>query len=293
MEYHQDNFPEGFDPIDSVLSLGGPALPQLPFVDQICGTDVHSHVVGGEVTAVDESAFTGSGFTVNANDILDSLCYNVIHSDLDHHQAQSISLPAAPISLPAEQLHPVQTPPDPPHSLQPVGAVQQRQNQHGQQRLHLKRMDNGVEESNALAHLMSDEELSSLNIKDLNRKLKERGLGKDAIEKLKQRRRTLKNRKYATDCREKKDTEVHTLEEDKDGETNTIQSIEQENEGLRDHINEMKTRYKIFQKYAREKNIKLKPRNIPEEYVGTAAVGTGTEQEMYTPPPSVDDESFN
>ena len=35
--------------------------------------------------------------------------------------------------------------------------------------------------------------------KDLNRKLKERGLPKETIEKLKQRRRTLKNRKYATE----------------------------------------------------------------------------------------------
>merc|ERR1719167_1696414 len=111
--------------------------------------------------------------------------------------------------------------------------------------------------------VMSDEELSSLNIKCLNRKLKEKGLSKEAIEKLKQRRRTLKNRKYATDCREKKDTEVHTLEEDKDGETIGIQSIEQENEGLRDHINEMKTKFRIYQKYARENNIKLKQRNIP------------------------------
>ena len=57
-------------------------------------------------------------------------------------------------------------------------------------------MDN---EDNAYGHLMSDEELSSLNIKDLNRKLKEKGLSKEAIEKLKQRRRTLKNRKYATE----------------------------------------------------------------------------------------------
>ncbi len=46
---------------------------------------------------------------------------------------------------------------------------------------------------------MTDEELSSLNIKDLNRKLKERGLPKATIEKIKQRRRTLKNRKYATE----------------------------------------------------------------------------------------------
>ena len=46
---------------------------------------------------------------------------------------------------------------------------------------------------------MTDEELSNLNIKDLNRKLKEKGLNKETIEKLKQRRRTLKNRKYATE----------------------------------------------------------------------------------------------
>ena len=46
---------------------------------------------------------------------------------------------------------------------------------------------------------MSDNELSSLNIIDLNRKLKEKGLSKEMIEKVKQRRRTLKNRKYATE----------------------------------------------------------------------------------------------
>ncbi len=47
--------------------------------------------------------------------------------------------------------------------------------------------------------VVTDDELASLNIKDLNRKLKEKGLNKDLIEKLKQRRRTLKNRKYATE----------------------------------------------------------------------------------------------
>ena len=47
--------------------------------------------------------------------------------------------------------------------------------------------------------VISDEDLASLNIKDLNRLLKEKGLSKDTIEKLKQRRRTLKNRKYATE----------------------------------------------------------------------------------------------
>ena len=47
--------------------------------------------------------------------------------------------------------------------------------------------------------IITDDELAALNIKDLNRKLKERGLPKATIEKLKHKRRTLKNRKYATE----------------------------------------------------------------------------------------------
>ena len=56
-----------------------------------------------------------------------------------------------------------------------------------------------MEDTNQYGSIVSDDELASLNIKDLNRKLKERGLPKETIEKLKQRRRTLKNRKYATE----------------------------------------------------------------------------------------------
>ena len=58
---------------------------------------------------------------------------------------------------------------------------------------------NSLELDDAYAGIVPDDELSSLNIKDLNRKLKEKGLSKDTIEKLKQRRRTLKNRRYATE----------------------------------------------------------------------------------------------
>ena len=43
-------------------------------------------------------------------------------------------------------------------------------------------------------------------------------------------------------CREKKDTEVHNLEEDKDVESEDITNLEQENEGLKEQINELKTR---------------------------------------------------
>jgi len=111
--------------------------------------------------------------------------------------------------------------------------------------------------------VMSDHELSSLNIKDLNRKLKEKGLSKEMIEKLKQRRRTLKNRKYATDCREKKDTEVHCLESTKDGEAENLGGIEKENEELRETLVKLKNHYAKVLEFAKKNNIELKPRNIP------------------------------
>merc|ERR1712004_606768 len=102
-------------------------------------------------------------------------------------------------------------------------------------------------EKNVWSAIVTDDELASLNIKDLNRKLKEKGLSKETIEKLKQRRRTLKNRKYATDCREKKDSEVQTLEESKETETDSIASLESENEELRDKLSKLKNHYvKLF-----------------------------------------------
>lgn len=110
---------------------------------------------------------------------------------------------------------------------------------------------------------MTDEELSNLNIKDLNRKLKEKGLNKETIEKLKQRRRTLKNRKYATDCREKKDTEVQTLEVTKDGEADHLGNLEKENEELRETLVKLKNHYSKVLEFAKKNNIELKPRNIP------------------------------
>ena len=60
--------------------------------------------------------------------------------------------------------------------------------------------------------IISDRDLINIDIKELNKMLKERGIAKELSVRLKQRRRTLKNRNYASSCREKKDEEIMNLE---------------------------------------------------------------------------------
>ena len=56
---------------------------------------------------------------------------------------------------------------------------------------------------------VSEEELTSLSIVNLNQRLS--GLSKEEVNKLKARRRTLKNRGYAQNCRTTKDEEEKRL----------------------------------------------------------------------------------
>merc|ERR1719175_502454 len=84
--------------------------------------------------------------------------------------------------------------------------------------------------------IIEDKDLINIDIKELNKMLKEKGISKELSVRLKQRRRTLKNRNYASSCREKKDEEIMTLEKLKGEEIDEANKMEEENKRIRDEV---------------------------------------------------------
>ncbi|KAL4624430.1 transcription factor MafK-like isoform X1 [Arapaima gigas] len=102
-------------------------------------------------------------------------------------------------------------------------------------------------EENAPA--FSDDELVAMSVRELNQHL--RGLTKEDVVRLKQRRRTLKNRGYAASCRIKRVTQKEELERQKAELQREVDKLARENAGMRLELEALRSKYETLQCFAR------------------------------------------
>ena len=88
-----------------------------------------------------------------------------------------------------------------------------------------------------------------MSVRDLNQHL--RGLSKEEILQLKQRRRTLKNRGYAASCRVKRVTQKEELEKQKAQLQQEVDKLANENASMRVELDTLRSKYEALQTFAR------------------------------------------
>ncbi|RVE69731.1 hypothetical protein OJAV_G00080870 [Oryzias javanicus] len=99
------------------------------------------------------------------------------------------------------------------------------------------------------APVLSDDELVAMSVRELNQHL--RGLTKEDVVRLKQRRRTLKNRGYAASCRIKRVTQKEELERQKIELQMEVEKLARENASMRLELDALRAKYEALQCFAR------------------------------------------
>lgn len=99
------------------------------------------------------------------------------------------------------------------------------------------------------APVLSDDELVSMSVRELNQHL--RGLTKEEVVRLKQRRRTLKNRGYAASCRIKRVTQKEELERQRVELQQEVEKLARENSSMKLELDALRSKYEALQTFAR------------------------------------------
>lgn len=121
-----------------------------------------------------------------------------------------------------------------------------------------------VKSDNARLFDLSDEELVRLTVKELNQLVK--GLNRDQVSRLKQRRRTLKNRGYAANCREKRISQKEELEIEREKLRAEVYRLQRENDVVKMELDSLRRKYDALQRFADKSELLIlqKPVMMPE-----------------------------
>ncbi|PVD38165.1 hypothetical protein C0Q70_00776 [Pomacea canaliculata] len=130
-----------------------------------------------------------------------------------------------------------------------------------------------------LHDVVSDDELVSLSVKELNRILK--GMSREEVVKLKQRRRTLKNRGYAANCREKRISQKEILETEKHQLKAEVDRLQRENDVVKMELSALRSKCEALERFAELNNICI-PMSLPPVTATHASVIVKTEPIPHT-----------